>query len=250
MPFTRICRRLLYEGCWPKTWKLHLIVPIYKKGSAFKAGNYRGVHLTSVLSKVAERLIGSRLVPFLQRNAYGDNQWAFSKGIGCKDLVTMLVMSWILGICSGHKIGAYLSDITGAFDRVFKVYLLAKLYRAGVGSTYLNFLDAYLAPREGKVVVQGASSEVFVLDDQVFQGTVLGPPLWNAFFADVAVPASAEGGQEAMFADDLNVFKLFDQHLSFEEVVVDLAKCRAGVHKWGRANRVTFDPACDRPASQ
>ena len=31
MPFTRICRRLLYEGCWPMIWKLHLIVPIYKK---------------------------------------------------------------------------------------------------------------------------------------------------------------------------------------------------------------------------
>ena len=176
-PFTRICRRLLYEGCWPQVWKSHLIVPIFKKGSAFKAGNYRGVHLTSVLSKVAERLIGSRLIPFLQQNAYGDNHWAFSKGIGCKDLVTMLVMSWILGVCSDQKIGAYLSDISGAFDRVFKIYLLAKLYAVGVGSTYLNFLDAYLAPREGKVVVQGVSSDTFVLDNQVFQGTVLGPPL-------------------------------------------------------------------------
>ena len=94
----------------------------------------------------------------------------------------MLVMSWILGICSGKKIGAFLSDITGAFDRVFKLLLLAKLYAAGVGSTYLNFLDAYLAERQGKVVVQGASSESSVLDDQVFQGTKLGPPLWNVFF--------------------------------------------------------------------
>ena len=32
MPFTRICRRLFYEGCWPEAWKLHLIVPSYKKG--------------------------------------------------------------------------------------------------------------------------------------------------------------------------------------------------------------------------
>jgi len=116
MPFTRICRRLLYEGCWPLIWKLHLIVPIYKKGSAFLAGNYRGVHLTNVLSKVAERVIGSTLVPFLANNAFGDNQLAFRKRLGCKDLVTMLVMSWILGICSGHKVGAYLGDISGAFD--------------------------------------------------------------------------------------------------------------------------------------
>ena len=242
-PFTRICRRLLYEGCWPKIWKQHLIVPIFKKGSAFNPGNYRGVHLTSVLSKVAERLIGCRLVPFLQRNMFGDNQWAFRPGLGCKDLVTMLVMSWILGICSGKKIGAFLSDITGAFDRVFKIYLIAKLYAAGVGSTYLNFLDAYLSERQGKVVVQGASSDPFILDDQVFQGTVLGPPLWNSFFADVAVPASASGGKSAIFADDLNVFKLFDRETPIDELTNDLAECQTRVHAWGRANRVTFDPA-------
>ena len=38
------------------------------------------------------------------------------------------MMTWILAICSGQKIGAYLSDITGAFDRVFKIYMLAKLH--------------------------------------------------------------------------------------------------------------------------
>ena len=62
VPFTQVCRRLLYEGCWPRVWKTHLIVPIYKKGSAFNPGNYRGVHLTSILSKLAERIIGHRLV--------------------------------------------------------------------------------------------------------------------------------------------------------------------------------------------
>ena len=165
VPFTRICRRLLYEGCWPNVWKVHLIVPIYKKGSAFVAGNYRGVHLTSVLSKVAEKVIGHRLVPFLQRNAFGDNQWGFSTGLGAKDLVTMLIMFWILAICSWQKVGAYLSDISGAFDRVFQILLLAKLYGFGVGSIYLNFLESYLAPRKGKVVVQGASSEAIALED-------------------------------------------------------------------------------------
>jgi len=83
MPFTRICRRMFYEGCWPKTWKLHLIVPIYKKGSAYKAGNYRGVHLTSILSKCAEKVVCFRLVSFLQLNAFGQNQCGFSTGLQC-----------------------------------------------------------------------------------------------------------------------------------------------------------------------
>ena len=242
-PFTQVCRRLLYEGCWPSAWKLHLIAPIFKKGSAYNAGNYRGVHLTSILSKIAEKVIGNRLVPFLQANAFGNNQWAFSHGLGAKDLVTMLVMSWVLAVCSGKKIGAYLSDITGAFDRVFKPYLLGKLQQAGVGTTYLNFLDAYLAPRKGKVVVQGSSSEEFVLEDTVFQGTVLGPPLWNSFFADVADPASAAEGKEAIFADDLNVFHEFDRRTPVADIMSELSGCRERVHTWGVTNRVSFDPA-------
>ena len=53
VPFTRIVRRLFHEGCWPTVWKYHLIVPIFKKEATFKPGNYRGVHLTAILSKIS-----------------------------------------------------------------------------------------------------------------------------------------------------------------------------------------------------
>jgi hypothetical protein len=218
-----------------------LVVPIYKKDVAFEAGNYRGVHLTSILSKVAEKLIGEVLRDFLKRTSYGENQWAFTPGLGARDLVTKLILEWILAVCSGKKIGAYLSDISGAFDRVFKPYLMAKLQAAGVGSLFLNFLDAYLSPRQGQVVVEGEFSDLFEIIDSVFQGTVLGPSLWNTFFADVSGPASSTGGEEAAFADDLNVFQKFDRYEPTERITGKLEKCRDAVHKWGRVNRVTFD---------
>ena len=153
----------------------------------------------------------------------------------------MLMMSWILGVCLDKKIGAYLSDISGAFDRVFKPYLLSKLHGYGVGPDFFKFLNAYLAPRTGQVCVQGQLSDAMAIDDSVYQGTVLGPALWNSFFADVAVPASAGGGKEAMFADDLNVFQEFDRHVPLTVVTDTLEKCRTRVHKWGEANRVIFD---------
>ena len=158
VPFTILCRRLLSEGCWPKIWRLHQICPLYKKKTAFKAGNYRGIHLTSILSKTAERIIGRSLVPFLQQRCFGSNQWAFSPGLSARDLVTALLMNWILAICKGSKVAAYLSDITGAFDRVFRDYMLAKLHNAGVGTQFLNFLSSYLQPRKAVVVVEGTVS--------------------------------------------------------------------------------------------
>ena len=57
------------------------------------------------------------------------------------------------------KVGAFLSDISGAFDKVYKPYLIAKLQAHGVGPDVLNFLDAYLSPRHGQVCVQGKLSE-------------------------------------------------------------------------------------------
>ena len=180
-------------------------MPIYKKSSAFQAGNYRGVHLTSFLSKIVERIIGKRLLPIL-RSSFGGNQWGFTPGLGSRDLVTMLMMSWILAICRGKKVGTNLSDISGAFDKVFKEFMMAKLAVARVGTQFLNFLDTYLAPRCGQVAVEGELSDEFDISNSVFQGTVLGPALWNTFFADVASAASSAGGKEEIFADDLSVF--------------------------------------------
>ena len=124
--------------------------------------------------------------------------------MSARDLVTALMMSWILAICTGYKIGGYLGDITGAFDRVFKDYLLAKLCSAGVGDQFLNFLLSYLQPRRAVVVVEGVASDEFEIANQVFQGTVLGPPLWNTFFSDVTQPAASTGGDPSIFADDLS----------------------------------------------
>ena len=243
VPFTIVVRRLFHEGCWPTVWKRHLICPIFKRGAAFKPENYRGVHLTTILSKIAEKMVGAHLVPYLQRAAYGDSHWAFTTGLSSKDLVAMLMLSFILAICTGKKIGCFLSDISGAFDRVCKEILISKLQGRGIGGILLKFLDAYLAPRIGNVVVQGKHSVDMILENTVFQGTVLGPPLWNSFFADVSIPAKSTGGRESMFADDLNVFQEFDRRKNLAEVQDTLQSCRENVHKWGKTNRVSFDPS-------
>ena len=151
------------------------------------------------------------------------------------------MMSWILAICCGSKVAAYLSDITGAFDRVARDYMLAKLYNAGVGTKYLNFLASYLQPRKAVVVVEDISSEEIEIANQVFQGTVLGPPLWNTFFADVVHPASRLGGKPSIFADDLNVFQEFDRTIANEHCKKVMYDCRLKVYNWGKINRIVFD---------
>ena len=103
-------------------------MPIHKKKSSFDTNNYRGVHLTPVLSKVCERVLGKLLQPFFAKTAaFGSSQWAFQKGMGVSDLIAEMVMSILLGFQRKQKTAIYLSDISGAFDKVETLLLLEKL---------------------------------------------------------------------------------------------------------------------------
>ena len=117
-----------------------------------------------------------------------------------------------------------------------------KLADLGVPSVFLSFLNAYLQPRRGHISVENWLSSAIVLTDQVFQGTVLGPPLWNAFFSDVTA-AIATGNQRAqVFADDLKVENSYPETLSDTFVVNNLCAAQRRAHLWGQRNRVAFDP--------
>ena len=89
----------------------------------------------------------------------------------------------------------------------------------------------------------GVFSHAMSLVDMVFQGTVRGPVLWNAFFADASVAIREAGFTESFFADDLNAWKCYSATVRDEVLFEEGARCQTNLHKWGRANRVCFDPS-------
>jgi hypothetical protein len=242
-PLAILIRRIFNEARWPDKWRVHHIAPLFKRGSVFMPGQYRGVHLTSILSKTVERVIGLPLTAFLEKRGFGDAQWAFRKKSSARDMITIYVAKWVLAICSGKKIGLYLSDISGAFDKVSRVLLIGKLSQVGLPDTFLDFLNSYLSQREGFVRVEGALSEAMVLANMVFQGTVLGPSLWNAFFADVATEIPTGSQEVNPFADDLSATTLAHQSVSENIVWDELTEIQHRTHEWGRKNQVEFDPS-------
>jgi len=148
-----------------------------------------------------------------------------------------------LSICKGFKIGVYLSDISGAFDKVSRQLLIGKLAQLGLPNSFLDFLDDYLMPREGYVTVENAISEAMLLCDMVFQGTVLGPSLWNAFFAGVATAVPVANQEVNLFANDLTGTMTCAVTVSNDILISELHDMQHRAHAWGRQNQVTFDPA-------
>ena len=242
IPIVLLVRLMLATGVWPQCWKLHWLFPIYKKGPQANPGNYRGIHLTSNVSKLCERMLNRLLQPFFScQGSFGLLQHAFQKGRSCPDLIVILVCSWLLAFQKGQKVGLYLSDIAGAFDRVHVPRLMAKLQSTGISQQFMKFFADYLSPRRAQVIVSGSKSDLFEISNMVYQGSVLGPSLWNIFFQDVHEVAEECGASDAKFADDLTIFKLFDTACSNEDVQAAMAQCQTSAHHWGARNKVCFE---------
>ena len=96
IPFAKLARAIVQFGIWPSIWKLHWICALHKKKSIFDPSNYRGLQLTTQLSKAMERFLASKFIPSLDiTSAFGRNQFAYRQSHGARDAVLYLVMNWI-----------------------------------------------------------------------------------------------------------------------------------------------------------
>ena len=181
--------------------------------------------------------------PHLERVcAFGDNQFAYRKERGSRDLVLMLIIEWLILLEHRGKIAVYNSDVAGAFDRVSADLLITKLRSHGLHERLIGLLKSWLETRTACVVVGGSKSEVYAILKQVFQGTVIGPTLWDVHFEDVHVPVRNRGFKEVLFADDLNSYKGFNGTATNKSIMKRSIKCQQEVHKWGAAKNITFEP--------
>ena len=249
LPVTLLTRKLLAEGRWPLCWRTHWVHAIHKRKSRADAKNYRGIHLTAQLSKVVERALGSVFIPWAESNElYGPNQYAYGKGKGYKDTLAVNVCNWLLQMERGELVGLYCSDVSGAFDRVDKKRLGQKLRATGLHPCVVALLESWLEDRVSRVVVAGEHSPDEPLADSVFQGTVLGAPLWNLFYEDARHSVTRKGFLESVFADDFNCWKAFpvkhtEVNDSQKKALDKLKEVQKELHWWGEANRVLFDPS-------
>ena len=120
-------QRILETGVWPEVWRLHRLVPLYKKLSRHELKNYRAIHLTAHISKTLERFISLCTEPYIvERCLYGPTQWAYQRRKGARDALAFLVIRWLLAISRKKKIVLFCADVAGAFDRVQRDKLVKK----------------------------------------------------------------------------------------------------------------------------
>ena len=145
------------------------MVPLFKRKSVYDPRNYLGIHLTSQISKVTERVIVSLFVPqLILSEAYGRNQFAYMPERGARDALAQLVLAWISLLSQRRKIAVYCSDVSGAFDQVNSRRLLRKLCASGVPDAILLVIQSWLYERRARVAVSCKFSRDMKIHNMVY----------------------------------------------------------------------------------
>lgn len=120
-----------------------------KQGDYSDPSNYRPIAVTSLLSKVMERIINIELLGYLEdHQPISDYQYGFRHGRSAGNLLEYLThRCWAEAVESKGKALAVSLDIAEAFDRVWHRALLSKLPKYVIPEGLCNWISSFLSGR-------------------------------------------------------------------------------------------------------
>jgi len=126
MPLALLYTQIFSVAYIPTEWTKAIITPVFKKGTTGNIENYHPISLTSVLSKLMERIIARSLLDHLKDNALlSTEQHGFIPGRStCTNLLEAF-NDWTLNVQNKHGIAVANIDFSKAFDCVSHDKLLA-----------------------------------------------------------------------------------------------------------------------------
>ncbi|GFV28938.1 probable RNA-directed DNA polymerase from transposon BS [Trichonephila clavipes] len=203
----------LYNHSWkygvPAIWKKAIVVPIPKKNKPLDDLNsYRPISLTSILSKVMERMITSRLDWYLEtNNLLTSSQADFRKCQSTNQQVVFLGQSIKDALDQRYSALALFVDFEAAFDKVWRLKCIQKLQTLGVCNNMLMWIRNFISQRFSAVRFGNAISSFTQSETGLPQGTVISPILFNIFINDLPDLLASDGlTNTALFADDLAIW--------------------------------------------
>lgn len=204
LPLSIIMQRSFQQHSLPRDWLLGIVTPIFKKGNKLLPCNYRPITLTSLVCKIAEKIVHSEILQFsIDKNILPIEQHGFIPG---RSVVTNLLSSvndWTTSVDRGLPVDVVYLDFSRAFDRVPRRRLLTKLNHYGIRGDLLLWIEAYLTDRKFQVRVDDTLSEQFTVSSGVPQGSTLGPLLFLLYTADLPKIIKSKC---SFFADDLKLY--------------------------------------------
>lgn len=230
-PLTKLFNLSLQNSSFPSLWKTSNVVPVFKKGSANIASNYRPISLLSVLGKCMERCIFKHIYNYLHsNNILIPQQSGFRPNDSTINQLLCITNDFYRAIDQGKEIRVVFFDISKAFDKVWHKGLLYKLEKIGIRGNLLLWFRSYLHDRKQCVVINGSRSEFMNVKAGVPQGSILGPLLFLIFINDLVVDIECN---IKLFADDTSVYITVENPFTSGTLLnSDLEKINEWSKKW------------------
>lgn len=238
---TPLINKSFSSGMFPSVLKTTLVKPLLKAGDLTNPNNYRPIALSSVFSKILEKLMHEKILSFLRyQNCISVHQHGF---IPKKSTTTGIFSALELihnHINEGLHTLCIFVDLSKAFDSINHEILLSKMFAYGIRGPVLEWIRSYIFNRLQIVEInhkQGQfRSKPCIVSRGVPQGSIIGPLLFTIYMNDL--PQYLENSKVIMYADDCT---LILANKSEEELRTSASRVMVKFHDWCTMNQLTIN---------
>lgn len=170
---------------WPRVLQLCKLIPVPKSGQASEPNNrdmYRGISVSSIYSRVVDRLMHLRLDPTMESlGVRAVTQCGFRKEHGTIDALFTLTHLINRARHQRKKLYVVFIDFKKAFDTVPRDLLLARCRQLGIHGRFLSLLERLYDTIQLQVSVNGKLGDPIDTCLGTKQGSELSPLLFGLF---------------------------------------------------------------------
>ena len=198
---TQIFNHLLRMGYYPYSWKRAIVIPIPKTNKPpMDPNSYRPISLLSIVGKLFERIIASRLTAYVNhQHLLPHEQFGFRKKHSTVSQLAR-ISDYISNGYNLHKQTGMVSiDIEKAYGTVWIYGFLYKLISLKLPTCLIIILRAFLEGRSFSVRLNDAFSTSKNTPSGLPQGAFLPRTLFAIYISDMPHPPNT---QLALYADD------------------------------------------------
>jgi len=206
----------------PADWRLGYLVKLPKKGDLSQCGNWRGIMLLSVPSKVLTRVILERLKEALDKKLRTE-QAGFRQDRSCTDHIATLRI--IIEQSMEWQSPLYMTfvDFERAFDSVDRDVIWRLMHHYGIPPKFINIIQRLYEDSTCQVVHNGKLTDPFTVRTGVRQGCMLSPTIFLMVIDWIMRQTTVDSNtgiqwtfnrqlEDLDFADDIGLLSHRQQH--------------------------------------
>ena len=183
---------MLFHSFVPFQFRLGFVLPIVKdnQGSLSDSGNYRGITISPIQSKIFEHALK---IVFASHLTTSLHQFGFKKRSSTTHALYCLKETINYFVNNGSRVFCSFLDASKAFDRLVHAGLYIKLIKRGTPKIFVDIIMAWYQNLQCRVKWGDATSEWFQTVAGVRQGGVLSPDFYNIYVEDLLAKLKSLG---------------------------------------------------------